>query len=161
METLFEAEWLARLGYVGLLVGTFLAGTVLAFSSEVLLAAMLVAGGNPWLCLVAATVGNGTGALTSYALGWFARWEWIERWFRVRPETLERQKARIRRWGVWCALVSWLPVVGQLFMIGLGFYKTRPAMVAVLTYVGCGVRFAVWVVLYLHFGDGFMDWILN
>jgi membrane protein YqaA with SNARE-associated domain len=157
MDAFFEAEWLIRLGYWGLLAGTFLAGTVLSFSSEVLLVAMLVAGGNPWLCFAAATVGNGSGALTSYALGWFARWEWIERWFRVRPETLERHKERIRRWGVWCALVSWLPVAGQLMMIGLGFFKTRPALVALLTYAGCAVRFGVWVTLYLLFGESFLD----
>jgi len=159
METLFDAEWLVGLGYWGLLLGTFLAGTLLSLPSEVLLAAMLVAGGNPWVCFAAATAGNGSGALTSYALGWFARWEWIERWFRVRPETLERQKERIRKWGVWCALVSWLPVVGQLMMIGLGFYKARPAVVTVLTYVGCAVRFGVWVVLYIHFGEGISEWL--
>jgi len=159
METFFEAEWLTGLGYWGLLLGTFLAGTMLSLPSEVLLITVLAAGGNPWICLAAATAGNGSGALTSYVLGWFARWEWIERWFHVKPETLERQKARIRKWGVWCALVSWIPVVGQLFMIGLGFYKTRPTVVALLTYAGCAARFLVWVALYMRFGEGIGEWL--
>ncbi len=159
MENLLQAEWLLDLGYWGLLLGTFIAGTVLTFSSDVLLVAILLAGGDPWICLAAATVGNGSGAMVSYLLGWFARWEWIERWFRVKKETLERQKNVIRRWGVWLALFSWLPVVGQLFMIGLGFYKARPAVTTLLTYAGCLCRFLVWVLLYVNFGEAFLDWI--
>ena len=159
VETLFQADWLIDLGYWGLLLGTFIAGTVVSLSSDVLLVTILLAGGDPWICLAAATVGNGTGAMTSYVLGWFARWEWIERWFRVKESTLERQKAVIRKWGVWCALFSWLPVVGQIFMIGLGFYKVRPSVTALLTYAGCLCRFLVWVLLYIHFGDEFIEWI--
>jgi membrane protein YqaA with SNARE-associated domain len=161
VETLFQADWLLGLGYWGLLLGTFIAGTVLSLSSDVLIVGMLLAGGDPWLCLAAATVGNGTGAMTSYILGWFARWEWIERWFKVREATLERQREMISKWGVWLALVSWLPVVGQIFMIGLGFYKTRPAVVTLLAYAGCLGRFLVWVLLYIHFGDRFIELIKN
>jgi membrane protein YqaA with SNARE-associated domain len=159
VDTLFQADWLLSLGYWGLLLGTFLAGTVLSFSSDVLLVGMLLAGADPWLCLAAATVGNASGAMTSYILGWFARWEWIERWFKVKPETLERQRDRIEKWGVGLALFSWLPVVGQVFMLGLGFYKVRPAAATLLTYCGCLGRFGVWVLLYIHFGDTFIGWI--
>jgi membrane protein YqaA with SNARE-associated domain len=157
VENFFQADWLLELGYWGLLLGTFIAGTVISLSSDVLLIAILLAGGDPWICLVAATVGNGSGAMTSYLLGWFAKWEWIERWFKVKEETLFRQKAMIRKWGVWGAFFSWLPVVGQIFMIGLGFYKTRPVRVMALTYSGCFCRFLVWVILYIHFGDEFLN----
>jgi membrane protein YqaA with SNARE-associated domain len=159
VDTLFQAGWLTELGYWGLLLGTFIAGTIVSLSSDVLLVAILLAGGDPWVCLIVATVGNGTGAMTSYTLGWFARWEWIERWFKVKEQTLERQKAVIRKWGVWCALFSWLPAIGQVFMIGLGFYKVRPPVTIVLTYTGCLARFFVWVLLYIHFGDEFITWL--
>ncbi len=159
VETLFQADWLLDFGYWGLVLGTFIAGTVLSLSSDVLLVGLLVAGGDPWICLAAATFGNASGAMTSYILGWFSRWEWIEKWFKVSEATLERQKAKIRKWGVWCALFSWLPVVGQIFMIGLGFYKVRPLVTTLLTYAGCFFRFLVWVLLYIHYGEGFINWI--
>lgn len=54
----FLLEW----GYLGLFVGSFLASTIIPFSSEFLLIAMLLAGGNPWACFAAATIGNGLGA---------------------------------------------------------------------------------------------------
>ena len=48
-------DWLIDLGYVGLFIGTFVAGTVLPLSSDVLLVGLLAAGGNPIACLIVAT----------------------------------------------------------------------------------------------------------
>lgn len=154
-------DWLLDLGYGGLFLGTFLAGTILTFSSDVMLVGILVAGGDPWICLAMATLGNGTGALTSYALGWLGKWEWIERWFKVKPETLEKQKAKVDRYGVWGALFSWAPVVGQVFMIALGFYKVKPKTTVLLTYAGCFCRFLVWVILYINYGETFVGWVMG
>ena len=39
-------EWLLNLGYFGLFLGSFVAATVVPFSSDVQLVAMLAAGGN-------------------------------------------------------------------------------------------------------------------
>lgn len=154
-------DWFLDLGYWGLLIGTFLSGTILTFSSDILLIGILLAGGDPWICLVAATIGNGTGALTSYLLGRLAKWEWLEKWFKIKPETLEKQKAKVDKYGVWGALFSWLPVVGQVFMVALGFYKVKPKTTVLLTYAGCLFRFLVWVLLYIHFGQAFIDFVMG
>lgn len=154
-------DWLINLGYGGLLLGTFFAGTVMPLSSEILLAGVLIAGGNPWICLALATAGNGTGALTSYLLGWLGKWQWLEKWFKVRQETLEKQKAAIDKYGVWGALFSWAPIVGQVFMVALGFYKVRPRMAVLLTYLGCFLRFLLWTLLYIHYGDSFIDRVMS
>ncbi|MDR0907480.1 MAG: DedA family protein [Rikenellaceae bacterium] len=152
-------DWLLDLGYGGVLVGSFLAGTIFTFSSEILLVGILVAGGDPWICLALATIGNGTGAITSYVLGWLGKWEWIERWFKVQPETLARQKARVDRYGVWGALLSWAPFVGQVFMVALGFYRVKPRTTVLLTYLGCFARFLVLTLLYIHYGEAFTGWL--
>jgi membrane protein YqaA with SNARE-associated domain len=161
MDALIQTDWLLDLGYWGLFLGTFIAGTIVSLSSELLIIGMLLAGGDPWLCLVAATAGNGSGALVTYLMGWFAKWEWLEKWFKVKEETLVKQKSKVYKYGVWGALLSWLPVVGQLFMVALGFYKIKPALTVVLTYTGCLCRFLVWTLLYIHYGDAFIEWILN
>jgi len=62
--------------------------------------------------------------------------DWIERWFKVKREKLEQQKGHVDRYGVWLALFTWLPIVGDLFAIALGFYRVRPKMSAFYMLVG-------------------------
>ena len=116
-------EWLLNLGYFGLFLGSFVAATVVPFSSDVQLVAMLAAGGNVWFCVAVATLGNWLGGLTSYWLGWLGKWEWIEKYMRVRHETLIKHKSKVDRYGAWLALLTWLPFIGDIFAIALGFYR--------------------------------------
>ena len=104
-------DTLVSLGYWGLFIGSFLASTIIPMSADVLLVGVLALGGNVWGCLAIATVGNWLGGLTSYWIGWLGRWDWIERWFKVKREKLEQQKGHVDRYGVWLALFTWLPIV--------------------------------------------------
>ncbi|HNT48498.1 MAG TPA: DedA family protein, partial [Bacteroidales bacterium] len=115
----FLLEW----GYLGLFIGSFLASTIIPFSSEFLLIGMLLAGGNPWVCLALSTIGNTLGSYTCYGLGYLGKWEWIEKWLRIKREKLEKQQQVILKWSSLVALLCWLPVVGDVFSVGLGFYK--------------------------------------
>ena len=90
-------DTLVSLGYWGLFIGSFLASTVIPMSADVLLVGVLTLGGNVWGCLAIATVGNWLGGLTSYWIGWLGRWDWIERWFKVKREKLERTRGSLRR----------------------------------------------------------------
>ena len=152
-------DTLVSFGYWGLFIGSFLASTVIPMSADVLLVGVLTLGGNVWRCLAIATVGNWLGGLTSYWIGWLGRWDWIERWFKVKREKLEQQKGHVDRYGVWLALFTWLPIVGDLFAIALGFYRVRPKMSAFYMFVGRFVRFLVWVLLYIRYADRFIEWI--
>ena len=118
-------ESLLEYGYIGLFIGAFLAATVFPFSSDVLLVGMLAAGGEPITTVTVATIGNWLGGLTSYWVGWLGKLEWLERWFRVKHETIERHKTKVERWGALLALMTWLPFVGDVFAIVLGFYKAK------------------------------------
>ena len=119
-------EWLLDLGYAGLFVGALLAATILPFSSDFLLVGMLAAGGHVvWTVVVAS----------------------IEKWFKVRRETLERQKVRVDRYGAWLAFLSWLPFVGDLFALALGFYRTNVWQVALFMLLGKTARFVAWAIV--------------
>lgn len=142
-------DWLLDLGYFGLFLGSFIAATVVPFSSDVQLIAMLAVGGNVWLCVGVATLGNWLGGLTSYYVGYLGRWDWIEKWFRVKRETLEKQKSKIDKYGSMLALMSWLPIVGDLFAIALGFYKQPFVSSAIYMLIGKAVRFIVWSLFFL------------
>ncbi len=154
-----DMDTLIDLGYWGLFIGSFLASTIIPMSADVLLVGVLTLGGNEWLCLGIATIGNWLGGLTSYGIGWIGKWEWIEKWFKIKEEKLIQQKKYIDRYGVWLALFTWLPFVGDLFAIALGFYKIKPFTSALCMLIGRFVRFLTWTLLYINFADKFIEFI--
>lgn len=150
---------LIDLGYWGLFIGSFLASTIIPMSADVLLIGILALGGNVWICLIIATLGNWLGGLTSYRIGWLGKWEWIERWLKVKEEQLIRQKKNIDRFGIWLALFTWLPMVGDLFAIALGFYRINPYSSALYMLIGRFTRFLLWTLLYIRYADQFIQYI--
>ena len=137
------------LGYFGLFLGSFLAATVVPFSADVLLVGMLIAGGDMWIVVAVATLGNFIGGLTSYGIGRAGRWEWIEK-LGVSRESLERQRSRVDRFGAPIALLSWVPFVGDVFAVALGFYRVRFVPMAVYMFIGKCARFVMWAVMYYY-----------
>lgn len=141
-------ENLLEYGYFGLFLGAFLAATIFPFSSDVLLVAMLAAGGDAFATITVATVGNWLGGLTSYGVGYLGKTEWLERWFRIKPETVYRYKERVAKYGAWLALLTWVPFVGDVFAVVLGFFKARFWPSAWFMLLGKGLRFIAWAVIY-------------
>ncbi len=140
-------EWLLGLGYFGLFIGSFLAATVVPFSADVLLVGMLAAGADAPLAISVATVGNWLGGLTSYGIGRIGKWEWIEK-LHVKRESLEKQKHFIDRFGPIVALLTWVPFIGDVFAVALGFYRVKFVPMAFWMLVGKCARFITWALLY-------------
>ncbi len=150
-------EFLQEWGYIGLFIGSFLAATVVPFSSDILLVGILIAGGSYVVTPIVATAGNWLGGLTSYYLGYLGKWEWLEKWFGVSESRLQRHKVHVDRYGSLLALMSWLPFVGDVFAIALGFYKVKFWKSAIFMLIGKGLRFVFWVLLYSEFGSRILD----
>jgi len=131
----------------GLFLGTFLAATIIPFSSDALYVAVLAATGDTWGCLVVGTLGNWLGSVLTYYMGRLAKWEWVEKWFRVSKAQLEKQKSFINKWGVWSALLCWVPFVGDVIAIALGFYRSKAVPCIALMLVGKFARFLLWTLL--------------
>lgn len=140
---------LEKLGLLGLFIGTFLAATVMPFSSDAMYIAVLLATKKPVECLVIGTLGNWLGGVTTYFLGRLAKWEWLEKAFKVKRETLDKQKKLIDKYGVWIALISWVPVIGDVVCLALGFYKSPAVWTMFLLLVGKFGRFAIWTLMIL------------
>lgn len=139
--------WLEELGLLGLFLGTFLASTIVPFSSDALYVAILVATKNPVGCFVIGSLGNWLGGVVTYWLGRLAKWEWLEKTFKVKEETLLKQKRFIDKYGVWVALLSWIPVVGDVIALALGFYKAPALWTILLLLAGKAGRFAIWTLI--------------
>ena len=141
-------EFLLEYGYIGLFVGAFLAATIIPFSSDVMLVGLLAIGGNPYISVVVATLGNWLGGLTSYWLGRLGKWEWLEKWFKVKKETIEKQQHRIEKYGSLLAFFTWLPLIGDVMAIGLGFYRVEAKGVAVFMLMGKCARYVMWALIF-------------
>ena len=137
-------EWLESLGLLGLFLGSALAASIFPFSSDALYIAILAATRNPVGCLVAGTTGSWAGSLLTYGLGWLGKWEWIEKWLKVSREKLEKHQKSVQRYGAWLALLSGIPIIGDILVLALGFYKTTPGWTFVLLLVGKLARFLIW-----------------
>lgn len=141
-------EFLLEYGYLGLFIGAFLAATILPMSSDVLLVGLLAVGANPYVAVATATLGNWLGGMSSYLIGRAGKWAWIEKIFRVKPETIQKQSVRIARYGSWMAFFTWLPFVGDVMAIALGFYRVKALNVTIFMLLGKGFRFVLWAVLF-------------
>ena len=144
-------EWLEQLGYWGLFLATFLAATVVPFSSDALYIAFLARTKNPMACFLVASAGNTLGGLVTYFIGRAGKLEWIEKYFKVSHEKLIKQKDIVNKYGVWAALLSWLPLVGDVILLGLGFYKSPALLTCLMILIGKAGRFVIWTYL-LGFG---------
>jgi len=134
---------LVQLGLLGLFLASFLAGSVLPFPSEGVLAALVGQGQSVGLVVGVATAGNVLGAITLYGMGWG-----IERGLlrgrlqrRLADDSagLERARKRIEHWGAWGLLLAWVPIVGDAFVLGAGLVRVRFWLFLVLVTLGkCG-----------------------
>ena len=65
-------------GYAGLFISALLAGSIIPFSSELVMLALVKVGLNPAICVLAATLGNTMGGMTCYYMGHLGKTDWIE-----------------------------------------------------------------------------------
>jgi len=128
----------------GLFFASFLAATVVPFSSEVVLTAVLANGTDVMWAVIIASLGNWAGGMTSFALGFLGKWEWIEKYLRVKRVTIEKWHNRLYNRGAIFAFLTWLPGVGDIFAIGLGVLRTNIWIVAVTMFAGKLWRYIVW-----------------
>ena len=93
--------------------------------SEWLLVLLVAGGSDPVAAVTVATVGNTTGAMTTYWIG-LVGGNWLtERVLRMDERAREKAKEQYRRYGSLSLLFSWLPVVGDPLCLVGGILKVR------------------------------------
>lgn len=141
----YYIEW----GFFGLFIASFLAATVLPLSSEIILSFLIANDYNFLGCLIISTLGNWLGGLSSYGLGYLANWKIIERFLGQNKNRIQTIKTPIEKWGSLLALSCWLPIIGDLFAVGLGVFRISFFKVAFWMGLGKGLRYAVWGAFFL------------
>lgn len=134
-----------ELGYAGLFIASFLAATVVPFSSEVVFSALVFGGLDAWKCVFVATAGNWLGGMTSYYVGRLGKLEWIEKYLRIKKEKLDKFTEKMHKYGDWFAFFSFLPGVGDVIAVAAGYFRCRWWIVAVSMLAGKFVRYVFWM----------------
>lgn len=132
-------EW----GLWGVFLASFLAATILPFSSEAVLVVMAAAGGALVPLFLVATLGNTLGGATNYGVGRWLPTDRLVARLRIDVGRAERWRSMVQRYGAWAALWCWLPVIGDPIAIALGVFRAPfwPSLFFML--VGKAVRYAV------------------
>jgi membrane protein YqaA with SNARE-associated domain len=136
-------ESLIKLGYLGLFLSSFLASTIIPLSSDIVLSALIALKFDVWTCIIVATVGNFLGGLTTYGLGYLGKWKWIEKYFKKSKKDIEKFQHKIKKAGIIAAAFAWLPFVGDLIALALGFLRFKPVPVFIMMFIGRLCRFMV------------------
>jgi membrane protein YqaA with SNARE-associated domain len=138
-----------ELGYLGLFITCFLAATILPIASEVFLITMLAAKYDPLSCLFIASAGNTLGSYLNFGIGYIGNPEWLKK-MRVKQKTIESWKASIQKYGAWLAFLSWLPIVGDIIGIALGFFRANIFWSFLFMAIGKFLRYLLVVLVYLY-----------
>jgi membrane protein YqaA with SNARE-associated domain len=139
METItqFFIDW----GYIGLFISAFVAGSILPFSSEVVLTVLVQMGADPTLCLISASVGNTLGGLVCYWLGYLGNMEWIERWLKIDKQKMDKVSGFVKRYGAGMGLFGVLPWVGEVIIVLLGLMRANVYITTVTMFIGKFIRY--------------------
>lgn len=109
--------------YASLFLTSFLAATILPFSSEAAFFAALQSDANQTLLLVFASCGNVLAIILNYYLGYFL----YEKTKRKLLSSKTGKKAYVlgHRYGYGALLLSWLPVIGDPITLVAGALRLR------------------------------------
>ena len=129
----------------------FVSATLWPMGSEVVLLYDLAQGYAPWELWIAATAGNTLGAAVNYWMGLGGE-EFLESRGVIRPGALGSIRRYFDRFGAVTLLLSWLPIVGDLFTFVAGVVRYPFGRFLLWVLVAKGGRYAVAVGLFVVYG---------
>ena len=135
----FFVDW----GYAGLFLSAFIAGSVLPFSSELVMMMLVQMGLSPVWCVVAASVGNTLGGMTCYWIGHLGKTEWIEKYLKVDAAKIEKATAFLSGRGAVMGFFAFLPYIGEAVAIALGLMRSNVWITYLSMFVGKLLRYVV------------------
>ena len=136
-------ELLVDYGPIGMLIASFIAGSVFPFSSEAVMLAMLAAGVDPWELVITASIGNVAGSIFNYGVGRLGRLDWIEKYLHVKKESLDRAQRFMGGHGAWMGFFAFLPILGSAISILLGLMRANIISTLISITLGKVMRYLI------------------
>jgi membrane protein YqaA with SNARE-associated domain len=123
--------------YLSLFAISFLAATILPFSSELTLAGLIATSDyDNLLLLIVASFGNVLGSVVNWALGSYSRNLTTKKWFPFKETQIERSSKWFKKFGKWSLLFAWVPVVGDPLTLVAGILRVKFIDFIILVAIG-------------------------
>ena len=112
--------------YLSLFIISFLAATILPFSSELTLAGLVATSNyDNLLLLIVASLGNVLGSVVNWILGFYSRKLSKKKWFPFKDEQIEKSSKWFNKFGRWSLLFAWVPIIGDPLTLVAGLLRVR------------------------------------
>ena len=130
--------------YLSLFTISFLAATVLPFSSEFTLAGLIATSNydNSFL-LIVASLGNVLGSVVNWALGFYSRNLTKKKWFPFKDKQIENSSKWFSKFGKWSLLFAWVPILGDPLTLVAGLLRVRFLDFIILVAIGKVSRYLI------------------
>jgi membrane protein YqaA with SNARE-associated domain len=92
--------------------------------------------------------------MITYYIGRLGKWEWLEKWFGISRESLNKHMLKAQKYGWIYAFFTWLPGIGDPMAAAIGFAKINPVTATTWMFIGKTSRFAIIAILW-HYGMTF------
>ena len=130
--------------YLSLFFISFLAATILPFSSELTLAGLISTSNyDNLLLLVVASFGNVLGSVFNWSLGFYSRNLSTKKWFPFKETQIERSSKWFSKFGKWSLLFAWVPIVGDPLTFVAGLFRVRFLDFIILVAIGKVSRYLI------------------
>ena len=130
--------------YLSLFAISFLAATILPFSSELTLAGLIATSNyDNLLLLIVASLGNILGSVVNWVLGLYSRNLTTKKWFPFKDKQIENSSKWFSKFGKWSLLFAWVPIIGDPLTLVAGLLRVRFLDFIILVTIGKVSRYLV------------------
>ena len=134
--------------YLSLFAISFLAATILPFSSELTLAGLIATSNyDNLLLLIVASFGNILGSVVNWVLGFYSINLTAKKWFPFKGRQIESSSKWFDKFGKWSLLFAWVPVIGDPLTFIAGILKVNFFLFLALVALGKISRYFLLYVL--------------
>ena len=130
--------------YLSLFTISFLAATILPFSSELTLAGLIATSNyDNLILLIVASFGNTLGSVVNWVLGFYSRNLITKKWFPFKDKQIENSSRWFSKFGKWSLLFAWIPILGDPLTLVSGLLRVRFLDFVILVAIGKVSRYLV------------------
>ena len=130
--------------YLSLFAISFLAATILPFSSELTLAGLVTTSNyDNLLLLIVASLGNVLGSGVNWILGFYSRNLSTKRWFPFKDKQIEKSSKWFNKFGRWSLLLAWVPIIGDPLTLVAGLLRVKFVEFLILVTIGKVSRYLI------------------
>ncbi|MDC6479946.1 DedA family protein [Candidatus Pelagibacter sp.] len=130
--------------YLSLFAISFLAATILPFSSELTLVGLIATSNyDNLLLLIVASFGNVLGSVINWVLGFYSRNLTTKKWFPFKDKQIKNSSKWFSKFGKWSLLFAWVPIIGDPLTLVAGLLRIRFLDFIILVAIGKVSRYLI------------------